>query len=452
MKDFILILGIFFSIATYSQEKISPKNLKNDVDFLIGKYEKIHPNLYTYTDKNSFTLKVEKLKNDITDSLTSLDFWMKLAPIINELKDGHTSVSSNYVDVDLYFKKYNSSEYRYLPFSVFIIDSIIYLRETYENNSISIKKGAIIKSINGHSASEILKKLIDYKSGERLIYRLHYVQRTFLWDFTLFFPSVKYKVNYIENGKLKTAILNGITENETNIYSNKVFPELPDYTFELLDKNIGYLELDACRNYEKFKTFLDSTFTIISQKGIKNLIIDIRKNGGGNTDLNELLFSYLYNNPFNSYSSIKVKVTDDIRKLNEFYFQFTIDTTINLETYKKNTTLNQILFSGDVYLLTSTFTFSSGTYCAMLFKDYNIGTIVGQETGGLPSGFGDSFAFKLPYSGLNASVSYKCFVRPSGENNDRGVIPDIPIKYSIDDLLTDKDLEMDYVLKRINIE
>jgi len=452
MKNILLILGLILSIPSYSQEKISPDNLRKDIDFLIEKYEKIHPNLYAYTDKKSFTLKVDKLKNEITDSLTSLDFWMRLAPLINELKDGHTSVSPNYEDVGLYLKKFNSSEYRYLPFSVFIIDSVIHFREIYGNNSISIISGSVIKSINGHSDAEILKKLVGYQSGERLTYRQHYVQRTFLWDFTLHYPSDKYKVEYIENGKLKTAILNGITENETSIYNNKVFPELLDYKFKLIDNSIGYLEYNECRNLEKFRTLLDSSFTIMRQKGTKTLVIDIRKNGGGNSNLNELLLTYLYNKPFNTYNSIKVKVTDDIRKLNDYYKQFTTDTTINLDTYKRNTPINRLLFDGKVYILISTFTFSSGTDCAMLFKDYYIGTIVGQETGGLPTGYGDEYRFKLPNSGLNARVSWKYFIRPSGQDDGKGVIPDILIRYSIDDLLSGKDLEMDYVLKRINGE
>ncbi len=450
MKKLVFIFCIIFSTETYSQEKISPDNLIKDIDFLIGKYEKIHPNLYAYTDKESFTLKIDKLKNGITDSLTSLDFWMKLAPIMNELKDGHTSVSPNYDDLNKYMEKFKSSGLLYLPFSVFIIDSVIYLREIYGNNSASIKPGSIIKSINGVPDSEILKKLVGYKSGERLAYRLHYVQRTFLWDFTDFYPSVKYKIEYIENGKFKTAILNGITEDETNIYNNKVFPDSPKYKFSLIDKNIGYFEYNECRDYERFKTLLDSSFTIMRQVGIKNLIIDIRKNGGGNSDLNYLLLAYLYDKPYKSYSLIETKITEDIRNLNDYYAQFKVDTTIRFDTYQKNEPINNIRFSGNIFLLTSVFTFSSGTHCAMLFKDYDIGTIVGQETGGLPSGYGDTFFFKLPYSGLNARVSYKYFIRPSGKNDGKGVLPDVPIKYSIDDLLIGNDMEMDYVIKHIN--
>jgi C-terminal processing protease CtpA/Prc len=449
MKELILILGIFISISAYSQEKISPENLRNDIDYLIEKYEKIHPNLYAHTDKKYFTSQVDRLKNEITDSMNSFDFWMRLAPIINELKDGHTSISPNYEDVGIYLKKFNSGQILYLPFSVFIVDSIVYLREIYGNKSISIKPGSIIKSINGHSSSEILVKLIGYKSGESFEYRMSYVQRTFLWDYPIFYPSKNYEIVYFEDGILKTSELEGIKDSETEIYSRKIFPELPDYNFKIIDDNVGLLEYNSCTNLDKFRSFLDSTFSIIKSKGISNLVIDLRNNGGGNSDLNELLLTYLYSKPFKSYSLCEVNVTEDIRGLNDYFTQFKHDTTITFDTYKENKPVNKLLFKGNVYLLTSIYTFSSGSQCAMLFKDYDVGTIVGQETGGLPSGFGDSFSFKLPYSVLNASVSYKYFIRPSGKNDGKGVLPDVLIQPTINDLLNNRDLEMDYVLKQI---
>jgi hypothetical protein len=111
-------------------------------------------------------IKIALQKNN--DSLTSLDFWIILTPIINELNDGHRSVSPNYDDLNIYMEKANSKGLLYLPFSVFIIDSVIYLREIYGINSTPIKPGSIIQSINGYPDSDILKKLLSYKSGVHL--------------------------------------------------------------------------------------------------------------------------------------------------------------------------------------------------------------------------------------------------------------------------------------------
>ena len=452
MKKILFIIIFIINTKSFSQDKLAPEKLIKDIDFLIDKYEEIHPNLYAYSSKVYFKNEIYTLKKGITDSLTSIDFWMRLAPMINELKDGHTSINPNDKDLGVYLEKFNSSEMRFLPLSVFILDSTIYVREIYGNDSVSIQASLKVKSINGHSDIEILQKLIGYKNGERADYRMHCVQQTFLWDYSLFFPSIDYEIEYYENGLQKRKKLKGITDKQTEKYNEIIFPRLPDYRYKLIDKNIGLIEYNSCTDIDKFKLFLDSTFTKIIDQKIGNLIIDIRRNSGGNSDLNNLLLTYLYGKQFYSYSTIKVKVTEDIRNLNEMYAQFKNDTIITIDTYQANKPTNKLLFKGNVYLLTSVQTFSSGTHCAMLFKDYDIGIIVGQATGGIPTGYGDKYSFKLPFSGLKANVSYKYFIRPSGEDDRKGVLPDILIKPSIDDFFNNKDLEIDHVLKLIRNE
>ena len=121
-----------------------------------------------------------------------------------------------------------------------------------------------------------------------------------------------------------------------------------------------------------------------------------------------------------------------------------------MDTRNKNKPINNLLFKGNVFLLTSLETFSSGADCAMLFKDYKIGTIVGQETGGWPTSYGDKHFFVLPKTKMNAGVSFKYFIRPSMVDNKKGVLPDITVDYSVQDILSEKDLELQYVLNLIN--
>jgi C-terminal processing protease CtpA/Prc len=181
------------------------------------------------------------------------------------------------------------------------------------------------------------------------------------------------------------------------------------------------------------------------------LIIDIRKNGGGDTGLNALLLTYLTSNPFYEYSKHIEKLTSDIRTLNEYYSQFKMDTILERTKYKyyENKVENPLLFKGNVFLLTGIETFSSGTDLAMLIKDYNLGKIIGQETGGIPTCFGDHFDFVLPNTKTNVRVSYKWSLRPSTTDDNRGVIPDIILNTSLMDILLNKDKEMNYALNYI---
>jgi C-terminal processing protease CtpA/Prc len=454
MKKLIFIIGLIISVNSFSQKKIDKEDLISDIDFLINKYEKIHPNLYAYQSENVFKNEIQKLKKELNDSLTSFDLWLKLSPIINSLKHGHTDVGVNQEDAQIVFGDFLNKGFKFLPFSVYLIDGNVYVREVYTDSS-DLKPGDKILSINSEKIETIIKKIMGYQSGELLQYRLSNVERTFIWDYSLYNPSTIFEVTYQSKNKSKSTKLNGIPYEDTEKYNAEVFKELPKYSFEVIKDSIGLISYNSCEGIDKnvFINFLDSTFSVLKQKEIQNLIIDLRQNGGGNSDLNSILLQYVYDKPFSSYKSIDVKITEDIRKLHEFYAKYKNDTIIQLDVERNNSDkINKYFFSGNVFILTSIHTFSSGADCAMLFKDYRIGTIIGQETGGLPSSYGDSYYFKLPNSGLEARVSFKTFIRPSGINDGKGVLPDVPINYTIDDLLDKKDLEMEYVLNQIHGE
>ena len=289
MKTLFFILGLIITYSSFSQKKIAKDHLISDLDFLADKYEKIHPNLYAYTSKDIFENKLQNLKNEFNDSITSVDFWFKLAPIVNDLKHGHTRIETNQDEIGIMFEDFIKKGYKFLPFSIYVIDSIIYIQDIYTNVN-GLKPGDIIFSINGNKSQDIISKLIGYKSGERYEYRLSYVERTFIWDFSFQFPSTSFEIEYLSNGQLKKIELLGITYEDTDKYSSEVFGALSDYTFDLIEDSIGIINYNACRKKEKFKRFLDSTFTTIQQKNIDYLIIDLRKNGGGNSDLNTFLF------------------------------------------------------------------------------------------------------------------------------------------------------------------
>jgi hypothetical protein len=452
-KSFTVLLILFLSlISSFAQTKFSAEQLKNDLDFLFNKMEYIHPNLYAYTSKNEIGRELSLIKNEFKDSLNSIDFWLMTCPIVNNLHHGHTSITPQNSEMNQYMIKLQETGFKYIPFSIIILDSSIYIRDIYTNLK-EIQPGNRVISINGIKSSEILSKLIKYESGERKEYRLHYAEKRFIWNYPLFYPSSKYEVKYFDKGVEKTVLLNGIREQETEKYFTKAFPEADNnyrnYKFRLADKNTACIEYNACIDFDKFKLFLDSTFTIIKRDRISNLIIDIRKNGGGDAGLNALLLTYLTSNPFYEYSKHIEKLTSDIRASNEYYSQFKKDTIIERNTYVENKIKNPLLFNGNVYVLTSIETFSSGTQLAALIKDYHLGEIIGQETGGIPTCYGDHFDFVLPNTKTNCRVSYKWSLRPSGVDDNRGVIPDIILNPSLMDILSDKDKEMNYALNYI---
>lgn len=65
------------------------------------------------------------------------------------------------------------------------------------------------------------------------------------------------------------------------------------------------------------------------------------------------------------------------------------------------------VFSGNLYVLTDIWTYSSAMDFAMLIADNGLGVIVGQPSGNLPDGYRDCLSFQMPNSRLAISVSYK---------------------------------------------
>jgi len=453
-KSLTILLILFFGlINVFAQTRFSAQQLKNDLDFLFNKLEYIHPNLYAYTSKDETGKEISLVKAEFKDSLNSIDFWLMVCPIVNNLHHGHTSITPQNTEMNKYVITLQKTGFRYIPFSIIILDSSIYIRDIYTNSK-EIQSGDKVVSINKIKTSDILSKLVGYESGERKEYRLHYVEKRFIWNYPLFYPGSRYEVRYLDKGSEKTVMLNGILEKDTEDNFLKVFPEAGsnyrNYKFRIIDKNIASIEYNACVDFDNFKLFLDSSFAKIKQNKITDLIIDIRKNGGGDASLNSLLATYLTDKPFYEYSKHIEKLTSDIRSANEYYSQFKKDTIIERNVYVENKIINPLLFKGNIYVLTGIETFSSGTQLAMLIKDYKLGKIIGQETGGIPTCYGDHFDFVLPNTKTNCRVSYKWSLRPGGVDDNRGVIPDIILIPSLADKLPDNDKEMDYVLNLIN--
>jgi C-terminal processing protease CtpA/Prc len=81
------------------------------------------------------------------------------------------------------------------------------------------------------------------------------------------------------------------------------------------------------------------------------------------------------------------------------------------------------------YMLTDHLVFSSAVMFADAFRDYNVGTIVGYETGGTPSHYGYPRTFELKNSGIDFGVSRTPFNAPKPRPGDdqHGVLPDVAV-------------------------
>ena len=174
---------------------------------------------------------------------------------------------------------------------------------------------------------------------------------------------------------------------------------------------VGIFILRQCIYDKTYKTALKDFFTSVRDEGVHSVIVDLRGNPGGNSLVANEFLRYL---PVENYEvgSSTVRFGPVIWK--------------NQPGRQKNQQAEYV-FSGDVYVLTSTDSFSAAMDFATLLSDNGLCTVVGEIPGNMPSSYGDVLYFQTPNALLAFTVSYKYFMRPDESKSNLPLLPDVQI-------------------------
>src|SRR5687767_14691821 len=93
-SSFLIFLFSCSASRNYSPvKKYSREELTEDYTILKDILESKHPSLYWYTSKDSMDMYFSRYGGVITDSMTEQQFtWHVLAPLVDKIHCGHTSV------------------------------------------------------------------------------------------------------------------------------------------------------------------------------------------------------------------------------------------------------------------------------------------------------------------------------------------------------------------------
>ncbi len=206
-----------------------------------------------------------------------------------------------------------------------------------------------------------------------------------------------------------------------------------------------------------FGLFLREMFSEMEQQGVKTLVIDVRDNGGGNSQLCDQLLSWL--KPIdeiremsslirisklweNQYPEMAMMYKEKLRKkdisyrLGELYDLSILDKEESEKSemekmIKQMFVMNHSsdsLFTGNVIFMQGEDTFSSAGDLITTAVDNEIGIIIGNNGVYSPQGYGDLLYWELPNTHIRGFVSHKIFMRPDAtKRNEDAIIPDIPL-------------------------
>lgn len=415
--------------------KLSREQALFDIDALVYNLNEIHPNMYANCGIAEFVNKVSTVKAQMPDSVTRVELYERAAPLVAMLNDGHTMM--HFPGCDIF-----SQDFLREPFIVHIDDN---------DASVSVKasacpellpEGVKIKSINGVEIPQMIEWMMTFVSGERSFFKLWYVNELFPLLLQMKYHSDRFEIEYYDGKKVKKTSVPAMPLSDLDkIFSEKSkqteAPRQEPYYYEILDKT-AVLTFNSCQNREAMSQFADSMVTELNNKNVKWLIIDIRANGGGDNNVGNELLKRISPTPFcqfgliyNKVSEATLKFTDREDEVGLYYYG--TELIHPLEESKR--------FKGKTILLTSHLTFSSAASFSWAYKYFDMGTVVGEETGGMNVSYGNWIRYFTPVSRLSATISIGCYWHyGADEKNIHGTLPDIKVP-------ADKALE--YALKKL---
>jgi hypothetical protein len=173
--------------------------------------------------------------------------------------------------------------------------------------------------------------------------------------------------------------------------------------------DVGYVEVIGFPPMAAFKPAIDRAMTGL--KGSKALIIDDRRNGGGDPASVSYLGSFLVP------PGKPVHINDIVKR---------VANTTNFERTSMMSSPTPVNFAGvPVYVLTSAMTFSGGEDFAYDVQALKVGKVVGEVTGGGANPTGPV----ILGNGLMAAIPWGRSENPVTKTNweGRGVKPDVPV-------------------------
>tara|TARA_R110000868_G_scaffold410693_5_gene699832 strand:- start:8447 stop:9880 length:1434 start_codon:yes stop_codon:yes gene_type:complete len=447
-----------------NHREFSKKELTEDLNLLKEILLDAHPGIFWYNNQSSLDSTFNQVLGSLNEDETEIEFYRKALGLVAQINCGHTWLNASNSLSDSLWNNIDD-----FPMKVKIVNQRLYYTGSDIPNSIS--SGDEILAINGHSSQELIRRMINYSTGDGFIKtgRIRMVERTFGFYYALLYGFNKdYKVRYVTNNKsegiakLSPKKIVRVTKNETPIQfsymegSQTGILKITTFSNEQINQN------------EQFQSKLRDIFVSLKNYKAENLIVDLRENRGGSDELGLLLLSYLVPDSVVEFNKMYLRTIDsellkkysdlmpDIyerlprltREINDTTFLFFDEITL------KPFPPSKPFFGGRIFILINGNTFSTAADVSAILYSKRRATFIGEETGGGYYGntSGIITQVTLPNTGFQLQlplVRYETNVKntlPIGS----GVKPDFLFSLSKKELFSEKDVLLEYSLNLIN--
>lgn len=449
-----------------STRPLPKKELLEDLNYLNKAVVTTHPIIINPAWSNKLDSFVNSIELIEGDEISVFDYDNAIREATSLVGCVHTSVINSPLQ-DLLSEKINAMGYYFFfPLRLFVDSSGLYIialdRDSLDS---SIQFPFQVDSINGISSQELIYAMSVHipQDGYQKTFAHKILNEHGAYSLRRHFYDV-YSV--LIKGKTATGEKLALNVEAVQRYENKRFqyyqpegnPIVEEKNVSLFDLGTesAYLKLETVA-YENYQMIHDTIFDYLTSTKKKNLIIDLRGNGGGSQIVYLDFLSHL------SSDSLRIEMLKRDESGSTFFNSKRRRDKPSKEFYNRsekvengtNYFINPIppkttLFKGDLYVLIDGGTASGASQLASFLKNTMNAICIGQETGGGETGNnGHGYdQLELPNSKITLNwPRYNVKLDLPFPTNHRGVQPNFEINYDPTSYLLNRDLEMEKVFQ-----
>lgn len=324
-----------------------------------------------------------------------------------------------------------------------------------------VKPGSVITAVDGHPARAIVARAIGLQGGQTASLRRAFA-RVLDAIYLVCGPHAAGRAYAVEltdpDGTMRRRTLAAVPAKvRTERYRAKA-PASAAYVDRGMIGTAAVCEYNACEDAPKFRQFLAGFVAKARDAKARALIVDIRKNSGGDSTVNDELFAYVTSKPYRQFGGTRLRVSDRLKREygREKYTRYYGDDAWRgkdgqLIEYAgdppKPPRDEPNRFAGPAFLLSGAGTFSSAMACASAAKAYGLMRLAGEETGEPVYSTGEIYRVALQRTGFGVYVTTKVFLPPEPVARDTGVVPDVIVRTTRADRTSGRDPVLETALR-----
>jgi hypothetical protein len=389
----LLLVGSHLTAQDVSQRA---DRWREDIRFLARELPAKHKNAFAHVDRESFMRAAATLDSAVPH-LSDTQIQLGIARIAALLHDGHTNSPT-----PIYTFR--------LPLAILWLDDGPYVVDASAEYRTLI--GGRIARINGHDAGEVGDSLRLYISWENeLGFRARagslFIRPAALRDIGIGEDTVDATLVVVQGGASSTVRVNGVRAAGLVLPTTDSLPLYRQRTGEkywwtyVPNERTLFIKYSQCRDPDDFRHLADSVASVIDQDRPARVVVDLRDNSGGNSEVVQPL----------------------------------------LDVLRKRGDVNR---PDALFVIIGRVTFSSGLMAAVDFRRRTHATILGEPTGERPNNYGEVRSLRLPNSGLQVTYSTKFFRLVAGDPDS--FAPDVHIPPTAEAYAAKRDPAMEWIL------